>query len=348
MSTVLLSTVSAINGIGVCTGCARRISTPVELSVVIPAYNEEANLTELYHRLTGTLEKCGIDYELIFVNDHSKDGTLSLLRGLNAQDNRVKVISLARNFGHQMALSAGLDFARGRMVAVMDADLQDPPEVLPLFIEKLREGFEVVYAVREKRKEHIFKRAAYRSFYLLLRALARIDIPLDSGDFCIMDRRVVDLIRGFPERIRFLRGLRSWVGFRQVGLAYERDRRFAGSSKYTFGRLVKLALDGLISFSDLPLRLASFMGIGTAGASILLGLYYLVRRLISGLGPPGFPTLIVVMLFLGGVQLITIGVLGEYIGRILDEVKQRPLYIVEEVVGFGDPDEQAFSANSDA
>lgn len=339
MDVILPATVSSINGLGMCAGCARGVSAPVELSVVIPAYNEEANLPELYRRLTATLGECVASYELIFVNDRSRDGTLSLLRQLNAQDNRVKIVSLARNFGHQMALSAGLDFARGQIVAVMDADLQDPPEVLPLFIGKLREGFEVVYAVREKRKEHILKRAAYRSFYLILRAIARIDIPLDSGDFCVMDRRVVDLIRNFPERVRFLRGLRSWVGFRQVGLAYERDRRFAGSSKYTFGRLVKLALDGLVSFSDLPLRLASFLGFGVAGVSILLGLYYLAKRLISGLGPAGFPTLIIAMLFLGGAQLITIGILGEYIGRILDEVKQRPLYIVEEVIGFTEPNE---------
>jgi polyisoprenyl-phosphate glycosyltransferase len=314
------------------------MNSTIDFSIILPVYNEEENLPELYRRLTATLSSMNSNYELIFVDDHSRDNTLLQLKTLSTKDERVKVISLARNFGHQMAISAGLDFARGQAVILMDADLQDPPEVLPQFIEKWREGFDVVYAVREKRKEHIFKRVAYHSFYLVLRLLTQINIPLDSGDFCIMDRRVVDVLRSFPERARFIRGLRSWVGFRQVGLAYERDRRFAGSSNYTFSKLVRLALDGMISFSDLPLEMASFLGFSVAGLSILLGLYYLATKLIKNMNPAGFPTLVILMLFLGGVQLITIGVIGEYIGRILHEVRHRPMYIVDEIIGYEEPE----------
>jgi len=251
---------------------------------------------------------------------------------MHARDPCVRVISLARNFGQQQAVSAGLDQACGRAVIMIDADLQDPPEVIPQFIEKWREGFQVVYAVREKRKEHAVKRLMYRSFYLILRSISRIDIPLEAGDFCLMDRCVVDVLTSLPERNRFVRGLRSWVGFRQVGLAYERDARFAGRPKYTFQKLVHLALDGLISFSYLPLRLSTMVGFGVSVMSLLAAVYYLIKKLTRGLRPPGFATLVVLLLFLGGVQLITVGVVGEYIGHVLDEVKRRPAYVVREVL----------------
>lgn len=304
-----------------------------ELSVVIPVYNEEDNLPALFARLTDVMERTGVAYEIIFVDDGSRDGSLAMLRAFAADDARVLVVELARNFGHQVAISAGLDHARGEGVIVMDADLQDPPEVLPQFIAKWREGHDVVYAVRTQRKEHWLKRSAYAAFYRLLKRVANIDIPLDAGDFCIMDRRVVDLLVGMPERNRFVRGIRSWVGLDQVGLAYERHARNAGKPKFTLTRLVYLALDGLFSFSYLPLRVITMLGFGVSFISIVMAVFYVVQKLTVGLNPPGFATLIVAIFFLAGMQLTTIGVIGEYIGRIFEEVKRRPLYVVRRVVG---------------
>ena len=250
-------------------------------------------------------------------------------------DAHVTVVELARNFGHQVAVSAGLDYARGQATIVIDGDLQDPPEVLPEFIAKWREGYDVVYAIREQRKEGWWKRAAYTTFYRLLRRVTNIEIPLDAGDFCIMDRRVVDLLVSMPERNRFVRGIRSWLGFRQIGLAYERHARNAGQPKYTFSRLLGLAFDGLISFSYTPLRLASLSGLGISLLSFLFAAFYTIKKITVGLYPPGFATIVVAIFFLTGIQLITIGVIGEYIGRIFDEVKQRPLYVVRRVSGYG-------------
>jgi dolichol-phosphate mannosyltransferase len=303
------------------------------LSVVIPVFNEEENLTVLYRRLTDVMEQAKLEYELVFINDGSRDRSSDLLQSLAIQDNRLTVVDLSRNFGHQIAISAGLDFACGQAVAIMDADLQDPPEVLPMFIEKWREGHDVVYAIREKRKEGIFKHVTYKVFYRLLRGIANIDIPLDAGDFCIMDRRVVDLLVRMPERNRFVRGIRTWVGFDQVGLAYERQARYSGRTKYSLTKLTYLALDGLVSFSYIPLRIISILGLMVSALSVLTGIAYIVQRLVFKLSPPGFATIIVGILFLGGVQLITLGVIGEYIGRIFEEVKNRPLYIVRRVTG---------------
>jgi dolichol-phosphate mannosyltransferase len=302
-----------------------------ELSVVIPVFNEEENIIVLYSRLTAVLEDAHTDYEIIFVDDGSSDDSLNQLQNLSAKDKRVLVVELARNFGHQVAISAGLDFARGQAVAVMDADLQDPPEVLPEFLTKWREGHDVVYGVRERRKEQWLKRAAYAGFYRLLRRIASIEIPLDSGDFCIMDRRVVDLIISMPERNRFVRGIRSWVGLNQIGLRVERQARSAGNPKYTVGRLLLLALDGLISFSYLPLRTITMLGFSISLVSIFAAVFYALKRLMTGLGPPGFATLVVAVFFLAGIQLITMGVIGEYVGHIFDEVKQRPLYVVRKI-----------------
>jgi glycosyltransferase involved in cell wall biosynthesis len=304
---------------------------PPEISIVVPAYNEIENLPVLYERLTGTLDPLGLNYELIIVNDGSRDETLAVMERLAAADPRVVAIDLARNFGHQVAISAGMDHTRGRAVVIMDADLQDPPEVLPDFIAKWREGYEVVYAIREKRKENLLKRSAYSFFYRLLKRIAHIDIPLDAGDFCIMDRRVVDLLNGMPERNRFVRGIRSWVGFQQTGLAYERHARHAGKPKYTVSRLIYLALDGLVSFSYLPLRMISVVGLTVSVVSILLAIFYTIQKLTVGLNPPGFATTVVAIFFLAGIQLITIGVIGEYVGRIFEEVKRRPLYVVRRV-----------------
>jgi len=304
----------------------------IQYSIVVPVFNEEDNIPELYQRLTKVMTGWGEAYEIIFINDGSRDKSLDLLKNLYLCDPSVRVINLARNFGHQRAISAGLDYARGRAVIVMDGDLQDPPEVIPQFIAKWQEDFQVVYAIREKRKENKIKKSLYHLFYLILRSIARIDIPLDAGDFCLMDRCVVDVITSLPERNRFIRGLRSWVGYRQIGMAYERGMRFAGKTKYTFRKLVSLALDGMISFSYLPLRLATILGIVVSICSLLAVVYYLWVKMTIGLQPPGFATLTVLLLFLGGVQMITVGIIGEYIGHILNEVKSRPAYVVQQVL----------------
>ncbi|MFC2015656.1 glycosyltransferase family 2 protein [Chloroflexota bacterium] len=308
---------------------------PPQLSVVLPIYNEAENIPSLYSRLTDVLKAQGDSYELVFVDDGSVDGSLALLRDLARDDREMTIVELARNFGHQVAISAGLDFARGDGVIVMDADLQDPPEVLPEFIAKWREGYDVVYAIRARRKEHLPKRMCYAAFYRLLRRVTNVNIPLDAGDFCLMDRRVVDLLRSMPERNRFVRGIRSWVGLNQTGIAYKRDARFAGRPKYTIGRLTLLALDGFISFSYTPLRAASLLGFTISLLSLVLAAYYFAKKFFANLNPPGFATLVVAVFFLAGIQLITIGVIGEYVGRIFDEVKRRPLYVLRRVSGGG-------------
>jgi dolichol-phosphate mannosyltransferase len=302
------------------------------LSIVIPVANEERNLLPLHRRLVETLEACEPSFELVFVDDGSRDRSLDLLHGLAAADARVVVVELARNFGHQVAISAGLEHARGRAVVIMDADLQDPPELLPAFLAKWREGHDVVYGVRRHRKENWLKRAAYTAFYRLLRRVASIDIPLDSGDFSIMDRKVVDLLTAMPERNRFVRGIRSWVGLDQVGIPYERQARHSGRPAYTYRRLLYLAVDGLVSFSFVPLRAITVVGMAVSAGSILLALFYAVKRMFVGLEPAGFATTVVAIFFLAGVQLMTIGVIGEYVGRIFEEVKHRPLYVVRRVV----------------
>lgn len=302
------------------------------LSIVVPVLNEQENLSELYARLVRSLESAEPDFEIIFVDDGSRDRSLEILTRLAHDNARVAVISFARNFGHQAAISAGLDQARGNAVIVMDADLQDPPEVLAQFIAKWREGYDVVYAIRSHRKEGWFKRTSYAAFYRLLQRVANINIPLDAGDFCIMDRRVVELLNDMPERNRFVRGIRSWIGLNQVGLTYERAARHAGETKYSYGRLITLALDGLVSFSYVPLRVISIVGIVISILSILLALIYTAQKVFWGLSPPGFPTTIVAIFFLAGIQLITIGVIGEYVGRIFEEVKRRPMYVVRQVI----------------
>jgi polyisoprenyl-phosphate glycosyltransferase len=305
-----------------------------DLSVVIPMFNEEETLPELYRRLTSVLAPLGSSYELVMVDDGSSDGTSELLRQLHDQDSSVKFIRLARNFGHQAALTAGLAYASGRAAIVMDADLQDPPELIPELIERWQEGFEVVYAIRRHRKEPLHKRAAYGFFYRLLHRVASLEIPLDAGDFCLMDRSVIDQLNSMPERNRFVRGLRTWVGFSQIGVEYERQARHAGCTKYNFWKLMHLALDGLVSFSYLPLRIASSLGLLVSVVSLAVGLYYLILRLAGHRQPAGFAAVVISTLFLGGVQLITIGIIGEYVGRIFDEVKERPVYIAREKAGF--------------
>jgi polyisoprenyl-phosphate glycosyltransferase len=303
-----------------------------EVSVVIPMYNEEENVAPLYAALVQALSPNVSSYELVFVNDGCSDATPKLITDLAEQDPHVVMLDLSRNFGHQVAISAGLEYSSGNAVMIMDGDMQDPPEVLPRLIERWREGYEVVYAIRKKRKEGLLKRFAYSTFYRVLRWISHVDIPLDAGDFCLMDRRVVDLLVRMPERNRFLRGLRSWLGFRQTGVTYERDARAGGEPKYTFRRLIFLALDGFLSFSYMPLRLISVVGVGVSFFSIVLALYYLAKKVFFALSPPGFTTLVVAVFFLAGIQLITIGVMGEYVARISDEVKRRPMFIIHRVV----------------
>jgi polyisoprenyl-phosphate glycosyltransferase len=302
-----------------------------ELSVVVPLYNEEENVKELYRRLVCSLEALDLCFELVFVNDGSKDSTPRLLDDLQATDKRVVAIHLSRNFGHQPAVSAGLDYAAGHAVIIMDGDLQDPPEVLGEFVQRWREGAEVVYAIRKKRKENWFKRCGYFVFYRLLRAISDIDIPLDSGDFCLMDRKVVDVLQHLPERQRFVRGLRTFVGFNQVGHSYERAAREAGEPKYTFRALVRLAVDGLVSFSGYPLRLVTYFGFFSATLGMGLSVWACVDALSNQATPRGWASTMIVVLFMGSIQLISLGIIGEYIRRIFLEIKGRPTYIIRDV-----------------
>lgn len=305
-------------------------------SVVVPVFNEEANLPELYRRLLAVMEGLGQAFEIIFVDDGSSDGTLEALRWLHREDERVRAIALSRNFGHQHAVTSGLAYASGQAIIVIDGDLQDPPEVIPSLVSAWGQGYQVVYAVRRRRPEGTLKRAAYNFFYRLMSFIADIDVPLDSGDFSLMDRRVVDVINSMPERNRFVRGLRAWVGFRQTGVEYDRSVRNAGKSKYSIGKLITLALDGLVSHSLLPLRLVSYVGIFVSFCSLIGILYLIVCRLVGYEVPAGWTSLIVTMLFLGGVQLLALGILGEYLGRTFEEVKQRPQFVVRELLGLSD------------
>ncbi len=307
------------------------MTDPLRISVVVPIYNEQENLPELERRLADALTP--YDYDVVFVDDGSRDASLSMLLNFHAANPRMKALSFSRNFGHQVAISAGIDHAAGDAVILMDGDLQDPPEVLPRFIDKWREGFEVVYAVRRRRKESLPKRAAYAAFYRILWKVSYLNIPLDSGDFCLMDKKVVDVLKALPERTRFVRGLRTWAGYRQTGLEYERDRRYAGTPKYTFAKLLKLAYDGIVAFSDVPLRLAIYLGLGSAAAAFLGVLFVVYEKVNNNVPVVGWTSTIVILLFLGGLILTTLGIIGEYISRIYEEVKHRPLYVVRERIG---------------
>jgi glycosyltransferase involved in cell wall biosynthesis len=307
-------------------------------SLVIPVYNEEKSIPELYRRLSAVMNQLEEPVEVILVNDGSRDRTLSLLRDLHEKDPRFCYLSLSRNFGHQIAVTAGLNFVRGQAIVVMDADLQDPPELIPVLLEKWQQGYQVVYAQRtQRKKEGWFKRLPAFMFYRILKRLADIDIPLDTGDFCLMDRKAVDALNAMPERNRFIRGLRSWVGWQQTAVFFERDPRFAGEVKYTFRKSLSLAANGLISFSRVPLRLSTYLGLLAAAASVLMALLVFYWRIFSPHSPlTGLATIMIAMFFLGAVQLVSIGILGEYIGRIYEEVKGRPLYLLSEVGGFTD------------
>ncbi len=302
-------------------------------SLVIPVYNEESMIPELYRRVSAVMDGLDDTAELILIDDGSRDRTLALLRELHERDERVVYLGLARNFGHQIAVTAGLNYVRGKVIIVLDADLQDPPELIPEMLKLWQQGYQVVYAQRTKRvREGWFKRLCAYVFYRLLKQLANVDIPTDTGDFCLMDRQVVDLLNQMPERNRYIRGLRSWVGFNQTAIKFERDLRFAGEVKYTFTKSFALAVNGLVSFSSIPLRLSTYLGLFSAVAAILMAILVLYWRIFTPNSTlTGFATIAIAIFFLGAVQLISIGILGEYIGRIYEEVKGRPLYTLAEV-----------------
>jgi dolichol-phosphate mannosyltransferase len=313
------------------------------ISAVVPALNEAEGVRALYARITAAAREWpDTDLELIVVDDGSSDRTLEICREIASADARFKVVSLTRNFGHQAAVSAGMRHASGDVVVVMDADLQDPPETIGPLIAKLRDGFDVVYAIRTRRKENLAKRSLYYLYYRLLRKLAALDIPLDSGDFCVMRGNVCRAICELPERNRFVRGLRTWVGYRQTGMAYEREARFAGEPKYSFAKLMKLALDGIVNFTYKPLHAAILFGAAVGVLSCLGALFVLVQYFtnwtVMGFNPRqarGWTSLIFAILFSSAVQLFCVGILSEYVGRLFEEAKQRPIYLVRERINIG-------------
>jgi len=312
-------------------------SRPV-LSIIAPVYNEEAILHELYRRVSQVMdEQFGEPWELVLVNDGSWDRSYEIMLELHEQDPRVHIVNFSRNFGHQIAITAGMDYAQGQAVVIIDADLQDPPEVILDLVAKWREGYEVVYAIRRERKgETWFKLWTAKMFYRIINKITGVDIPLDTGDFRLLDRKAVDALRRIREHHRFMRGLSVWIGFRQTGVTYVREERFAGETKYPLRKMLKFAMDGITSFSYLPLQFATYLGFIIAGLSVLGILITIILRLSGSQAFYGQATTLVMVLFLGGIQLISLGIIGEYLGRIYDEVKNRPLYIVDEAVGFED------------
>ena len=305
--------------------------TDVRLSVVVPAYNEEQSLAEFHKRLSAVLDGVDGASEILYVNDGSSDDTLALLNTLRESDPRVGIVDLSRNFGKEIALTAGLDHARGEAVVVIDADLQDPPELIPEFIERWKQGYDVVYAQRASREgESWLKKLTAHVFYRLIQRISRVRIPADTGDFRLLSRRAVEALKRLPEQHRFMKGLFAWIGYAQVAVPYHRDRRFAGKSKWSYWRLWNLAVEGITSFTIAPLKIATYAGLFTALAAFVYGLVIIYKTLVYGNPVAGYPSLMAVILFLGGVQLMTIGIIGEYLGRMFDETKGRPLYLVKD------------------
>jgi glycosyltransferase involved in cell wall biosynthesis len=306
------------------------MANPV-FTVIAPIYNELENLPLLYSRVRDVMEQTGATWEFVLVDDGSKDGSTEVMRKLAAQDERVRPVIFARNFGHQIAVTAGMDYSRGDAVMIIDADLQDPPEVMLELIKKWRGGYQVVYAVRKERVgESAFKLKTASLFYRLINKLTDVKIPLDTGDFRLLDRKVVDVMNRMPEKHRFLRGMGAWVGFKQIGVEYKREARHAGVTKYPLKKMLKLAANAVTSFSYVPLQFATWLGFVAAGLSVLAIPIVIILRLTRVAQLTGQATTLIIVLFFGGVQLISLGIIGEYIGRIYDEVKGRPLYIVAE------------------
>ena len=311
-------------------------STPlIEISIVVPMHNEAATIESLFSRLQIQLKKLDIHYEIICVNDGSTDDTLATLIKQQEQDPHIKLIDLSRNFGKEVALSAGLDYSPGAAVIPIDADLQDPPELLPEMIAKWREGYDVVYATRRSRQdESVVKKTTANLFYRLLNRISEIEIPRNTGDFRLLDRCVVDALKRMPERNRFMKGLFAWVGFKQTAIYFDRDPRLDGETSWNYLKLWRLAIDGITSFSATPLKIWSYVGLFLSLSALAYAAFLFIRVLVDGVDVPGYASMMVVILFMGGMQLITLGVMGEYLGRIFTEVKGRPLYLVKETRGF--------------
>ena len=310
-------------------------ATSVIYSVIIPMYNEEEVIEHTYERLKEVMDQTSEPYELIFVNDGSRDRTVELIEMISQFDSHVRLIDFSRNFGHQIAISAGMDYAQGDAVIVIDADLQDPPEIILQMIEKWKEGYEVVYGKRLKRKgETLFKKLTAKLFYRLLRSMTNVDIPIDTGDFRLIDRKVCQVLRGLKEKNRFVRGLISWIGFRQTSVEYVREERFAGETKYPLKKMISFALDGITSFSYKPLKIASYVGFALSLGGFIYLFIVIFQRLFTETTAEGWTTIVALNLIFNGIILMLLGVIGEYIGRIYDESKDRPLYIVRETKGF--------------
>ncbi|WP_003545123.1 glycosyltransferase family 2 protein [Desulfotomaculum nigrificans] len=311
------------------------MDSKVTYSIVVPVYNEEEVIAETYARLKRVMDTTGEPYELLFVNDGSRDRTAQILSEICQKDSHVKLINFSRNFGHQIAITAGMDNALGQAVVVIDADLQDPPEVIWQMIEKWREGYQVVYATRKQRKgETLFKKWTAAMFYRLLRSLTDVDIPVDTGDFRLIDRQVCNVMKKIKEKNRFVRGLVSWVGFRQTAVEYVREERLAGESKYPLRKMIKLSLDGITTFSHKPLELATWLGVLFSSVSFVYLLLAVLGRFFTPYTLPSWTFIVAVSVFFNGIILTVLGIIGEYIGRIYDEAKDRPLYIIGSKVGF--------------
>ena len=309
------------------------------LSIIVPCFDEQAVIVDTYNEINDVLSANNFDIEIIFIDDGSIDDTFSILHEISEKDSRVKIISFSRNFGHQAAVTAGLDHSTGDVVSIIDADLQDPPDVIISMIDEWEKGAKVVYGVRKNRKESIYKKVSYYVFYRLYSAFSDISVALDSGDFCLIDREVVDKINSLPEKNRFVRGLRSWVGYNQVPVYYNRQKRQAGKPKYTIAKLLNLALDGVFNFSSKPLVAVFYAGIITSLLSLFLAIFYLIYRVFNlefmgsySSESQGFTTLVVLILLIGGLQILTVGIIGQYISRIYQEVKSRPSYVIKKII----------------
>jgi polyisoprenyl-phosphate glycosyltransferase len=316
------------------------INNYIKISVVVPCYNEESSLDYLFERLEKVLDRMQTTYEIICINDGSKDNTLSLLREHHQRQPAIKIIDLSRNFGKEIALTAGLDYAIGAVVIPIDADLQDPPELIRELLEKWQEGYDIVYATRRTRQgETWFKKFTANAFYSTIGKMSRVPIPANTGDYRLLDRRVVDAVKQLPERTRFMKGLFAWVGFKQTSIFFDREPRFRGVTKWNYWKLWNFAIDGIVAFSFLPLKVWSYVGVVISLVSLLYAIYLILRTLIFGIDLPGYASLMVAVLFLGGIQLISLGIIGEYLGRVYEEVKGRPLYFVKEACGFSEKQE---------
>ncbi|ACK68359.1 glycosyl transferase family 2 [Rippkaea orientalis PCC 8801] len=317
---------------------------PMEISIIVPCYNESPNIDYLFERIFSVLNSLNLPYEIICVDDGSRDDTLIKLIDYHHRYREIKVIGLSRNFGKEIALTAGIDYAQGNAVIPIDADLQDPPELISELIAKWQEGYEVVYAKRRSRQgESFLKRFTADVFYRVISNMSNVSIPRDTGDFRLLDRRVVNALKQIPERNRFMKGLFAWVGFKQTAILYDRLPRYQGKTKWNYWKLWNFAIDGITSFSMVPLKVWSYLGVILSFLAFLYGIFLIVRTLILGIDVPGYASLMVTTLFLGGIQLISLGVIGEYLGRVYEEVKQRPLYLVRECYGITSQNEMSSS-----